>query len=124
MGLGESDTPEALERFLKRNPGLSLLVERQGRLLGAVLCGHDGRRGFLHHLAVEASSRKQGIGSALVDSCLAGLRKEGIHKCNLFLYVANVEGRKFWEAQKWKLRDDLVLVQKTLTDGSATGCDC
>lgn len=115
MGLGASDTREAIAFFIDRNPGLSLAAcDATGRLVGTVLCGHDGRRGYLHHLAVEKTSRKQGIGRALVDACLNQLVALKIQKCNLFLFASNTEGRTFWLHQDWSAREDIVLVQKEL----------
>jgi len=111
VGLGESDTPEAIAIYLERNPDLSLVALRQGRLVGAVLCGHDGRRGYLHHLAVEAAARKQGIGRALVEACLANLDRCGIPKCNIFLFADNEEGRRFWNRLGWQSRPDLSMLQ-------------
>src|SRR4051812_31651075 len=90
------DSEEAIARYLKRNPGLSFVAEDEAGLIGAVLCGHDGRRGLLHHLAVAASHRGQGIGGALVERCLEGLRAEGISKCHLFVKAENLNGLSFW----------------------------
>lgn len=117
MGLNESDTREAIAAFLTRNAGLSRLAEdaATGELLGALLCGHDGRRGYLHHLAVARSRRRRGIGRALVEACLEGLRAQGIPKCNLFLFANNEEGRRFWEHTGWKARVDLVMMQVDLS---------
>ena len=69
-----------------------------GTVIAAVLCGHDGRRGYLHHLAVDAGHRRQGLGRALVERCLARLAVAGIPKCNIFLFNDNAEGRRFWES--------------------------
>lgn len=115
MGLNESDTPEGIAAFLSRNPGLSrIAVDCDGRVLGAVLCGHDGRRGYLHHLAVARVERGRGIGKALVSSCLEALAAVGIPKCNLFLYAHNEEGRRFWVHNGWAAREDLVLIQRSV----------
>jgi len=126
MGLGASDTQEAITNFLDRNPGLSLIAcDNAGQIIGAVLCGHDGRRGYLHHLAVEKSYRKQGIGRELVDTCLNKLAALKIQKCNLFLFASNTEGRTFWLHQGWAAREDIVLVQKELKpEGKGCGCNC
>jgi putative acetyltransferase len=126
MGLGASDTREAIAFFLERNPGLSLVAcDASGHIVGAVLCGHDGRRGYLHHLAVERSHRKHGIGRALVDACLDKLAALKIEKCNLFLIAANADGRTFWLHQGWTAREDIVLVQKELKpEGKGCGCTC
>ena len=112
IGLSESDTREAIGRFLKRNPKLSLVAICGDRVIAAVLCGHDGRRGYLHHLAVAGKWRRQGIGRTLVDACLEKLRSEGIPKCNLFLYASNASGRAFWRRLGWNVRADLRLVQR------------
>ncbi len=113
VGLNESDTQEGIERFLSRNVGLSLVAEsHEGALIGAVLCGHDGRRGYLHHLAVAPGYRRRGLGRTLVETCLARLRPLGIAKCNIFLYATNAAGRAFWLQHGWKAREDLVVLQR------------
>jgi len=115
LGLNESDSPGAIAAYLERNPGLSrVAVDPRDHIVGALLCGHDGRRGYLHHLAVTPAHRKQGIGKALVESCLEGLRALGIPKCNLFLFADNEQGRSFWLHNGWNSRTDLVLIQKPL----------
>src|SRR5438034_8157863 len=86
VGLNESDTPERLILYLNRNPGLSLVACDDRRIVGAVLCGHDGRRGYLHHLVVAPDCRQRGLGRQLVAKCLASLQAIGIPKCNIFLY--------------------------------------
>lgn len=119
MGLNASDSREAIASFLDRNPELSLVAcDSNGAIVGTVLCGHDGRRGYLHHLAVEKTSRKQGIGRALVDACLDKLAALKILKCNLFIFASNTEGRTFWVHQGWSARGDIVLVQKELKSES------
>jgi N-acetylglutamate synthase len=112
VGLGESDGREAVGRFLKRNPGLSLVAVAGARVIATVLCGHDGRRGYLHHLAVARRWRRRGVGSALVAACLEKLRKGGIAKCNLFLFASNKRAGAFWRRLGWSVRSDLRLVQR------------
>lgn len=114
LGLGESDERGPIAAYLERNPGMSFVAVHEGRVVGALLGGHDGRRGYLHHLAVAPHSRHQGIGRALVEASLARLKAAGIPKCNLFLYGHNAAGRAFWLKHGWSAREDLVLVQKTL----------
>lgn len=105
IGLNESDSKDALLRFLARNPGLSAIALDAELLVGAVLCGHDGRRGAIHHLAVATAYRRRGIGSELVEYCLARLREAEIPRCNLFLYDDNETGRRFWERHGWQAVD-------------------
>jgi ribosomal protein S18 acetylase RimI-like enzyme len=124
VGLNESDTRRAIAAFLQRNPRLSFVAERDGRIVGAVLCGHDGRRGYLHHLAVAKRYRQRGLGRRLVDACLAKLRKIGISKCNIFIFANNAAGMKFWAHTGWKLRTELRLMQIRLTDGCSPKRDC
>jgi len=113
IGLNESDTPEAIALFLDRNPGLSLVaLDTAGVIVGTVLCGHDGRRGYLHHLAVTPSSRGRGLGRAMVNHCLASLQALGIPKCNIYLYANNERGRAFWTHEGWAVRDDLLVMQR------------
>jgi len=103
IALNESDEREAINRFLLRNPGMSLIARNaSGTVVAAVLCGHDGRRGYLHHLAVDPAHRRKGLGRALVERCLAKLAIAGIPKCNVFLFTDNVEGRRFWEKLGYK----------------------
>jgi putative acetyltransferase len=112
VGLNESDGREPIAAYLARNPGLSRVAFDGPEIVGAVLCGHDGRRGCLHHLAVAKSHRKRGLGKALVDACLAGLAQTGIPKCNIFLYAENTEGEAFWKHNGWIKRTDLQVMQK------------
>jgi ribosomal protein S18 acetylase RimI-like enzyme len=125
MGLGESDTPERLAAFLERNPGLSAVATLDdGVLVGAVLCGDDGRRGYLHHLAVARERRKQGIAKALLAHCFGQLAAREIEKCNIFLLADNTEGERFWHREGWTTRDNLKVLQKNVAGGMKTGCDC
>lgn len=116
VGLGASDTRAAVAAYVRRNPGLSFIAQMRGRLVGAVLCGHDGRRGYLHHLAVSKRYRRAGLGRRLVDICLEGLRRIDIPKCNIFVFADNVEGMTFWTRTGWTPRPDLRLLQVDLSD--------
>ena len=115
IGLSESDSVPALTSYLQRNPELSFVARNeQQQIVGAVLCGHDGRRGYLHHLAVARNYRKMGIGRALVEKCLSSLQALNILKCNLFLFSDNSSGEAFWREMGWRERGDLRLMQKVL----------
>lgn len=113
IGLDKSDTLEGIQTFLARNEGLSLVAESsEGEIVAAVLCGHDGRRGYLHHLAVAKPFRGLGVAQTLIETCLRNLQQLGLTKCNLHVFASNESGRKFWAKQGWAIREDLVLVQK------------
>jgi ribosomal protein S18 acetylase RimI-like enzyme len=110
--LGESDTRAAIEVYLRRNGGFCFVAAVDGCIKGAVLCGHDGRRGTMRHLAVQKAQRGRGIGRALVDRCLSALSREGITRCNIFVLSGNTEGSRFWEHLGWRgLEDDFRVMQ-------------
>jgi putative acetyltransferase len=113
VGLDDVDGRPAIEAYLRRNDGMSFVAaEAEGRIVAAVLCGTDGRRGYMHHLAVAAERRGRGIGGALVERCLAALAERGIVKCHIFVFAPNVLARNFWAKHGWKLREDLVVMSK------------
>lgn len=115
VGLSSADEREPIARYLARNPGMSMVVyDDGGAVVGAALCGHDGRRGLLHHVAVRADLRGQGLGTALVERCLEALRAEGIDKCHLFVFADNQVGRAFWQRTGWRERVELVLMSKNV----------
>lgn len=117
LTLRDADSREAIERYLARNPGLSFVAFEADTLTGAVLCGHDGRRGYLHHLAVAPSHRRRGIGSALAERCLQALAEQGIFKCHVFVRADNPEARAFWQRAGWTIRDDIVTMSWTVVGG-------
>ncbi len=115
LGLNESDTLEALTRFLHRNPGLSAIATSSGgTVIGAVLCGHDGRRGTIHHLAVTETCRRQGVAKRLLQYCLARLEQAQIPRCNIFLYDDNTEATRFWEHNGWHVATTWKTLQKRI----------
>lgn len=109
VGLSDADSQAGFERFLRRNPGLSFVALDGDRLVGGVLCGHDGRRGYIHHLAVSLSHRRKGVARVLGGRCLGALSAEGIQKCHVFVFDENKGGRLFWEASGWPARVELVV---------------
>lgn len=117
IGLSSADEPAALAAFLDRNPSLSFVALDGQRLVGAVLCGHDGRRGYIHHLAVAASHRRNRLGSRLVESSLQALASAGILKCHAFVFRGNPHAELFWQPQGWERRDDLLLYSKHTAGG-------
>lgn len=97
MCVVEDDRRDRIALYLKRNPGLCFVALVGGDLIGTVLCGHDGRRGIMRHLAVRKKFRKQGVALLLVQKSLAALSRQGIQKCNIFVMDYNVAGLRFWE---------------------------
>lgn len=97
-GLGNTpgDDVASLARFLARNPGLSQVALARGEAVGALLCGHDGRRGFLYRLAVHPAHRRHGLARSMVERALAGLRAEGIERCLAFVLDSNAGAARFW----------------------------
>jgi len=112
MGLSGADERDNIAMFLARNPGLSFVAYDEEQLVGTVLCGHDGRRGYIYHAAVRPSHRRHGLGQALVARSIAGLRACGIQKSHLMVYVDNKSAQAFWERIGWTLRVDLVLMSR------------
>lgn len=113
--LSETDDRGLMVRFLRRNPGLSFVAVLGGELVGAVLCSHDGRRGYLHHLAVDDRYRRRGIGSALVQASLWALTKEQITKCNIFIMEENDAAIAFWHENGFRLLEHFGWMQKQIT---------
>jgi ribosomal protein S18 acetylase RimI-like enzyme len=113
-GVRANETPEELARILDRNPGLCLVARVGASLAGAILCCHDGRRGYLYHLGVHPSFRRLGIATQLVDRCLAELAHLGIRRCTIFLIRGNADGEAFWRRHGWRERTDLVAFARDL----------
>ncbi|NUU36126.1 GNAT family N-acetyltransferase [Pseudomonas sp. C2B4] len=107
ISLRDADSRESTSRYLQRNPDMSFVVEIDGTLGGCVMCGHDGRRGYLQHLLVLPDYRGQGIAHALVDRCLSSLEGQGIVKCHLDVFKTNEAAARFWQRQGWQLREDI-----------------
>ena len=117
IGLRDADNPTALARYLRRNPGCSFVaLNDAGGLVGVSLAGHDGRRGYLHHVAVAEGVRGCGIGRLLFDHCATALRAEGIEKINLTVKADNAAGLAFWKHIGGTERTDLATVSIVLGD--------
>ncbi len=101
------DSREGVERFLRRNPDTSIVAEDNGEIIGAILCGHDGRRATFYHVCVREDRRKQGIGKAMVVMAMNALKKEKINKVALIAFTRNDVGNAFWKSIGWKQRTDL-----------------
>jgi len=116
IGLSDADSKEGIKRFLERNPGLSFIAADGAQIVGAALCGHDGRRGYIHHLAVANAYRRQGIGKSLVGRCMYALMRIGIAKCHLFVFDDNQEAIRFWNKVGWTERVELMMMSQQLAD--------
>ena len=115
MGLNTTDdSRDGIAQYLHRNPNTCFVAEDQGELVGVIMSGHDGRRGFIHHTTVRTEYRGKGIGKKLVNSALTALEKEGIHKVALVVFEKNISGNLFWEKLGFTMRDDLVYRNKNI----------
>ena len=102
-----ADSRESTQRYLLRNPGLSFVASESNALVGCIMSGHDGRRGYLQHLAVLPTHRKRGIAFSLVECCLAELAKLGLFKSHVDVLHTNTLAQRFWEARGWQFRTDI-----------------
>ncbi|XMB86084.1 GNAT family N-acetyltransferase [Mycoplasmatota bacterium WC44] len=102
------DSYEGIEKFLKRNPTTNYIAQVENDIIGVILCGHDGRRGYIYHTAVDSYYRGEGIGKKLVNTALEALKKEGINKAALVVFNSNDLGNKFWQSLGFDKRDDLI----------------
>ena len=109
-----------MERFLKRNPTTSVVAEEDGKIVGCILCGHDGRRGCFYHVCVEEAYRKHGIGRQMVAASMRALQAEGINKVSLIAFTQNDIGNAFWNRIGWTKREDLNYYDFTLNEENIT----
>jgi ribosomal protein S18 acetylase RimI-like enzyme len=111
----EEDAREGISLYLSRNRGLCFVATVGGRIVGTVLCGHDGRRAILRHLAVRPGYRRRGIGRELVERCRRALRRRGIRKCNIYVMKDNPGGLRFWVGLGYRVLDDDYLTLQAST---------
>ena len=116
IGLSDADSKEGIKRFMGRNPGFSFVALDEGKIVGGALCGHDGRRGYIHHLATTKSHRHQGIGRSLVGRCMYALMRVGIGKCHLFVFGDNQGAIDFWEKVGYAQRVELVMMSQQIAN--------
>ena len=114
------DSKDGIERFILRNPNTSMVAVEDGQIVGAILCGHDGRRGCLYHVCVSEKYRMHGIGKKMVNFCCEQLKKEKINKVCLNAFVTNIVGNKFWQKMNWNLRDDMYYYDFALNEENKT----
>ncbi len=101
------DSRVGVERFLRRNPSTSVVAIEEGKVVGSILCGHDGRRGCLYHVCVHKDYRMRGIGKAMVVFAMNALKEEQISKVSLIAFTQNDIGNAFWNRIGWTRRPDL-----------------
>lgn len=114
------DSKEGVARFLRRNPSASVVALDKDRIVGAILCGHDGRRGCFYHVCVHEQYRKQGIGTSMAVFAMKALQKEQINKVSLIAFKENEVGNHFWKRAGWTFREDLNYYDFTLNDANIT----
>lgn len=107
VGVNPDDSKENISKYLQRNPNTSFVAVKNGKIVGAILAGHDGYRGFIHHTAVSVSHRGMGIGTKLVNAAVDSIRNEGINKVVLVAFKTNTLGNSFWGKQGFAIREDL-----------------
>ena len=117
MGLNNvDDSKDGISKFLTRNPNTCFVAEKDGKIIGVILSGHDGRRGFIYHTAVSESEQRKGVGTQLLNAAMSALKNEGIHKVALVIFEKNIKGNAFWEQQHFVTRNDLIYRNRAITD--------
>lgn len=114
------DSKENILRFLRRNPTTTIVAETDGKIVGTLLCGHDGRRGCFYHVCVDEAYRNHGYATRMAQMALDALKEEGINKVNLMAFVTNDIGNKFWKDKGWTLRDDVNIYEYNLNQENIT----
>jgi ribosomal protein S18 acetylase RimI-like enzyme len=116
MGLNNlDDSRQGIGKYLKRNPNTCFVARENGKLIGVILSGHDGRRAFIHHTAVDVSQRNKGVGRKLVESALNALQEEGVNKVAFVVFKKNEIGNAFWKKLGFDERTDLVYRNKVIS---------
>ena len=112
--LSDADTRDNIARYLSHNPGQSFVCKSDGHLVGILLCGNDGRRAYIHHMAVAPEHRRQGIGHKLVRLAVAEQKKNSFQKCHLFILHENETGKAFWNEMEFSERQDISIMSRSL----------
>ncbi|MFX1314075.1 MAG: GNAT family N-acetyltransferase [Promethearchaeota archaeon] len=110
INVSSSDTREELNRMLQRNPNLFLIGEFRNKIISVVMGGFDGRRGYVHHLAIDPDYQKKGYGKMIMDELIERFRKKGVHKIHLFIQKNNQEVVSFYQHLGWEIREDLIMM--------------
>ncbi len=117
MGLNNlDDSREGIERFLLRNPETCFVAEADETVVGVIMAGHDGRRGYIYHTAVLPEYRNRGIAAKLVENAMSAMKNAGINKVALVVFDRNEGGNAFWEKMGFAVREDLVYRNKSITE--------
>lgn len=116
LTLRKADNFDGFKSYLNRNPGFSFTAEMDGKIIGGILGGHDGRFGAIHHLVVLPEYRHQGIGKRLVELCLSQIKAAGLEKCHIYVNRDNPDGLKFWKENNWIERSDLIMASYVFDD--------
>ena len=114
IGLSSADERENLVGFIKKNPRTCFVLKTDNEIVGTILGGNDGRRGYIYHLAIEPKYQKSGYGKTLVEAVLEGFRAAGIQKSHIFVIADNRKGIEFWQHIGWTLRNDVLIMSKGL----------
>lgn len=115
------DSRAGISRYLARNQGMSTVAIHNGSVVGAVLCGDDGRSGTLHHLAVSADYRRHGVGTACVRRCMDKLAAVGITWCSIFVYNDNADGIEYWKSRGWSAGNNFIVMSRAVSNENACG---
>ncbi len=117
MGLNDiDDSRDGINRYLLRNPNTCFVAENENSIIGAIIAGHDGRRGIIYHTAVKQEEQRKGVGEKLLDATMDALKEEGITKVLLVVFEKNKKGNAFWEKQGFTSRTDIVYRNKAISD--------
>jgi ribosomal protein S18 acetylase RimI-like enzyme len=117
MGLNNlDDSRDGIAKYLARNPDTCFVAEKDGKMIGVILSGHDGRRGHIYHAAVLEDEQRNGVGTELVNTVMSALEREGINKVALVAVAENDKGNAFWEKQGFTTRPDLTYRNKAIAD--------
>ena len=116
MGLNNlDDSKDGISKFLERNPETCFVAEFDGKVIGVIIAGHDGRRRYIYHTAIAPEYRRQGIAKRLVDAALNALKNQGINKAAMLVFEKNKDGNAFWENIGFTARNDIVYRNKTIS---------
>jgi len=110
------DSKEGIAKYLARNPNTCFVAEKGGVIVGVILCGHDGRKGYIYHAVVAQNEQRSGVGTALLNAALSALENEGISKAALLVFAENKKGDAFWEKQAFVTRPDLIYRNKAILE--------